>query len=222
VQLILSEWKMTPLDGLALFRHLREENVPSTKVKFILMTGREQRPLVEYALKAGIDGYIIKPFRLQALFDQIGLLLRIDADQQERQQSRLAPLTCLVANQHVASCEQMGLLLENVGFRKVLTAQSGPIALRILHERIIDVLIYDLNVKQPTWHDLQAELANLPRPPALLLTSVLPTQAELDEIRHKGVANFLAGPFRQAELLDAVLQAAGLGADKIQPQRSDH
>ena len=221
VQLILSEWQMTPLDGLAFFRRLREEGGPAAKTKFILMTGREQRPLVEFALKAGIDGYIIKPFRLQALFDQIDRLFDLEADQQERQRNRMATLTCLVANQHAASCEQIRHLLISAGIRNVFAAQSGQIALRMLNERNHDVLIYDVNVKQPHWSKLPGVLGSLPRAPALLLTSVLPTQADREEIRREGITNFLSGPFRQAELLEAIVKAAGLSANEPQPRASE-
>jgi DNA-binding NtrC family response regulator len=210
VQLILSEWKMEPIDGLAFLNRLRSEGSTAASAKFVLLTGREQRPLVEHALKAGVDGYIIKPFRLQKLLDQIDQLLSKDAERQDRRQKQLADLTCLVVNQHGASCDQINDLLSAAGVKGLYTARWWATALRQLNERRIDVLVYDLNVKEPGWQQLRQELSKLPRPPALLLTSVLPTQDELDQMRRAGISNFLPGPFRQAKLIESVVKAAGL------------
>jgi len=222
VQLILSEWKMDPVDGLALFNRLREQGDPAARAKFVLLTGREQRPLVEFALKSGVDGYIIKPFRLQALLDQIDLLVHKDILRQKEQQSRLAALTCLLVNHHSASCDQMRHLLSSAGMKDVVTSSSGAAGLRLLGERPIDVLVYDLNVKQPDWRELQIELRRMPHPPALLLTSVLPTQDELDQMRREGISDFLPGPIRQAELVDAVAKVAGYPAKKPPLPQSSH
>jgi DNA-binding response OmpR family regulator len=214
VQLILSEWKMTPLDGLAFFRRLREEGDPSAKVKFMLVSGREQRPLVEHALKAGVDGYLIKPFRLPALFDQIDRLLNKDSARQDRLQDRLATLTCVVVNQHSASCDQISALLTAAGVRDVVTAHSGATGLRMAMERNIGLLVYDLNVKLPEWRSLLKELSKMPHAPALLLTSVLPTQDEIAEMKRERISDFLPGPFHQADLLAAVAKAAGLRTEE--------
>jgi DNA-binding NtrC family response regulator len=217
VQVILSEWKMTPLDGLAFLRRLREEGGPSAKVKFILVTGREQRPLVEFALNAGVDGYIMKPFRLQSLFDHIDSLYQKESARMGQLEQQLGTLTCLIVNQHGASCDQMSLLLSAAGLKNVFTAHAGQTALRQLNDRRIDVLIYDLNVKQPDWRELRKELRKMLHTPALLLTSVLPTQGEVAEMKREGITHFLPGPFRQAELLVAVAKAAGLHAEPPPP-----
>jgi DNA-binding response OmpR family regulator len=176
----------------------------------VLVTGREQRPLVEFALKSGVDGYIIKPFRLQALFDQIDRLLRKDSMGQDSLQARLAGLKCLVVNQHSASCDQIKALLAAAGVQEVATAQSGATGQRMLMDRHVDLLVYDLNVLVPDWRSLLKVLPNMAHTPALLLTSVMPTQAELDTMRSEGIVNFLPGPFRQADLLEAVVKAVGL------------
>jgi two-component system chemotaxis response regulator CheY len=219
VQLILSEWKMSPLDGLAFCKRLREESGPAARVTFVLVTGREQRPLVEFALKSGVDGYIIKPFRLQALFDHLDLLMRKDSERRERLRDQLAALNCLVVNQHGASCDQIAALLTEAGLREVVTAHTGAAVLRMLKDRRIHLLVYDLNVKAPDWRGLLKELGTMPRTPALLLTSVLPTQEELDTMRSACIANFLPGPFAQAELLAAVVKAASLRPEDPPPRQ---
>jgi diguanylate cyclase (GGDEF)-like protein len=58
--LILSDWKMPIMDGLQLCREIRESDPPGSHTHFILITGRNDRRLVE-GLHAGADEYIAKP-----------------------------------------------------------------------------------------------------------------------------------------------------------------
>src|SRR5580698_8258355 len=57
---ILSDWKMPLMDGLQLCREIRESDPPDWHTHFILITGRNDRRLVE-GLLAGADEYIAKP-----------------------------------------------------------------------------------------------------------------------------------------------------------------
>jgi two-component system cell cycle response regulator len=58
--LIISDWKMPVMDGLQLCREVRESDPPHWHTHFILITGRNDRHLVE-GLHAGADEYIAKP-----------------------------------------------------------------------------------------------------------------------------------------------------------------
>jgi len=59
--LILSDWRMKPMDGLALLKALRADE-RSAGVPFVMITAEIERENVVLAKAAGVDGYIAKPF----------------------------------------------------------------------------------------------------------------------------------------------------------------
>jgi two-component system chemotaxis response regulator CheY len=52
---------MPKLDGLSLLRALRAYG-PTSKVAFIMMTGRGDQDLIDKARPYGVSGYLSKPF----------------------------------------------------------------------------------------------------------------------------------------------------------------
>ena len=80
---------------------------------------------------------------------------------------------------------------------------------RLVKEKLIDVLIYDCNLKDPYWRDVKTALSGVGThdEPALVVTSVMPIQTELEEIRHEGMTTFLPGPFRQTDLFQVIVPA---------------
>ena len=69
---IISDWKMPIVDGLQLCREVRESDPIQWHTHFILVTGRNDRHLVE-GLHAGADEYIAKPL------DRLELEARLEA-----------------------------------------------------------------------------------------------------------------------------------------------
>lgn len=70
LDLIISDYNMPEMDGLALLRAVRGH--PSArKVPFILLTGRGDRELVVKAAQAGANNYLIKPFTADILRQKI-------------------------------------------------------------------------------------------------------------------------------------------------------
>ena len=61
LDLIISDYNMPEMDGLALLRAVRGHPVVR-KVPFILLTGRGDRELVVKAAQAGVNNYLVKPF----------------------------------------------------------------------------------------------------------------------------------------------------------------
>lgn len=70
--LVISDWNMPELDGINFLKVLRQKqkNLP-----FLMITNNESNDKVQEALKAGADGYIIKPFSLDKLREAIHLAL---------------------------------------------------------------------------------------------------------------------------------------------------
>jgi two-component system chemotaxis response regulator CheY len=59
--LVLSDFNMPKLDGLALLRAIRGHE-PLRKTAFIMLTGRADKDLVQRAVQYGVNNYIAKPF----------------------------------------------------------------------------------------------------------------------------------------------------------------
>ena len=70
IWLVLCDWNMTPMTGVDLLRAIRsDESLSDTK--FIMMTTQSHISAVVAAKRAGVDGYILKPFSPHALADAI-------------------------------------------------------------------------------------------------------------------------------------------------------
>jgi len=65
-QLVISDYNMPNLDGLGLLRAIRA-HPPTSKVAFIMLTGRADRELVQKAVQFGVNNYLVKPFTVAQL-----------------------------------------------------------------------------------------------------------------------------------------------------------
>src|ERR1700729_925839 len=70
LHLIISDFNMPAMDGLALLRAGRAHPA-ARKVPFTLLTGRGDRELVVKAAQAGANNYLIKPFTADILRHKI-------------------------------------------------------------------------------------------------------------------------------------------------------
>jgi two-component system chemotaxis response regulator CheY len=61
LDLIISDFNMPEMDGLALLRAVRGHQA-IRRLPFILLTGRGDRELVVKAAQAGVNNYLVKPF----------------------------------------------------------------------------------------------------------------------------------------------------------------
>lgn len=59
--LIISDWDMPALDGLDLLKAIRA-NEKTKGVAFIMITGQNDKTLVEEAIQIGATDYLLKPF----------------------------------------------------------------------------------------------------------------------------------------------------------------
>jgi len=68
--LVISDWNMEPMNGLALLREVRAD--PSlAALPFIMVSAESRDDRVALARRAGVSGYIVKPFNAESLGQQI-------------------------------------------------------------------------------------------------------------------------------------------------------
>jgi two-component system chemotaxis response regulator CheY len=70
LNLIISDFNMPEMDGLALLRAVRSHQVVR-KLPFILLTGRGDKELVVKAAQNGVNNYVVKPFTGEILCQKI-------------------------------------------------------------------------------------------------------------------------------------------------------
>lgn len=72
VDLIILDWKMTPIDGLAFARMLRwDEDSPNPYVPIVMLTAHTEASRVAAARDAGVTGFVKKPISARVLFERI-------------------------------------------------------------------------------------------------------------------------------------------------------
>ena len=67
--IILSDWMMRPLDGLAFLKTVR--NVQGPYIPVVMITGHATGDHVAAAMGEGADSYIVKPFSASTLLEHI-------------------------------------------------------------------------------------------------------------------------------------------------------
>lgn len=70
VHLIISDYNMPDMDGLAFLEAVRKDPVIG-KTVFIMLTGSSDRDLVQKAAALGVNNYVVKPFAPAALKEKI-------------------------------------------------------------------------------------------------------------------------------------------------------
>jgi len=72
IQVILLDWNMPVMDGMAFLKAVREDGA-FNDVKIIMCTSEAEKSRVVDAMKAGAANYIIKPFKIDTLKSKLGL-----------------------------------------------------------------------------------------------------------------------------------------------------
>lgn len=70
--LVIADWMMTPMDGIALTKLIRnDKRSPNQFCPVILMTGFSERRRVIQARDAGVTEFLVKPFNARDLYRRI-------------------------------------------------------------------------------------------------------------------------------------------------------
>jgi len=70
IDFIISDWNMPNMTGLELLKAVRVDNELSS-LPFLMVTAEGLKENVVLAIKAGVSGYIVKPFTADALSEKI-------------------------------------------------------------------------------------------------------------------------------------------------------
>lgn len=77
--LVIADWHMPNLNGLDLFKAIREEGL-WRDIPFLMVTVEKDGQKVQEAIQAGVRDYIVKPIKVENFKRKIRELLRLDRD----------------------------------------------------------------------------------------------------------------------------------------------
>ena len=70
LDIILLDWMMPDMDGIDVLKKLKE-NQRTKHVPIFMLTGKDRRQDIDYALSLGVEDYIVKPFNSSGIDDLI-------------------------------------------------------------------------------------------------------------------------------------------------------
>jgi len=72
IDIIISDWEMSPVDGMMLLRWIRRhKDSPDRFIPFMMLTGYSEPKRVEDARTMGVNEFMSKPFTVNALADKL-------------------------------------------------------------------------------------------------------------------------------------------------------
>jgi diguanylate cyclase (GGDEF)-like protein len=131
---VLSDWMMPGMDGLALCRHIRDAG-GSLYTYIILFSARDRRADRMEGLRAGADDFLVKPLDADELSVRLEIARRILSVQErlERQKARLAEL---------AMTDDLTGLANRREFRRALEAN---LALAQRQSQFVSLILFDVD-----------------------------------------------------------------------------
>ena len=147
-QLVITDWRMKPMDGLALCKTLRSSVIGENLYLIMLTSAESEDELVE-AFDVGVDDYVTKPPSLRVLLARIRAGQRIIKLQQEveteKQVIQRFSSELAVANRQLGMMANTDMLtgLHNRRYAMIRLEQEWDAAQR--YNRPISVLMLDLD-----------------------------------------------------------------------------
>lgn len=72
--IVLTDWNMPEMTGIDLVRSIREDS-RLRNLPVVMVTAESKREQIIQAAQTGINGYIVKPFTAETLYDKISKVL---------------------------------------------------------------------------------------------------------------------------------------------------
>lgn len=76
VDLLITDWRMSPIDGIELIDYLRNhQDSPNPYLPVIMLTGKAEMKDVSVARDTGVTEFLVKPFVAKTLFERLVMVI---------------------------------------------------------------------------------------------------------------------------------------------------
>lgn len=76
IDVLIVDWKMQPIDGIALVRRLRDpDKSPNPYLPIIMLSAYSETAKVRMARDAGVTEFLVKPFNAEALYSRLAAIV---------------------------------------------------------------------------------------------------------------------------------------------------
>jgi len=147
-QLVITDWRMKPMDGLALCKALRASTF-GKNIYLIMLTSTEDEDALVEAFDAGIDDYVIKPVSLRVLLARLRAGQRIITLQRELEKEsediKRYTAELAAANRRLKSMANTDILTSLPNRRYAMSRLEQESATAQRSNRPLSVLMLDLD-----------------------------------------------------------------------------
>lgn len=221
VDIILVDQEMPILDGTQFTKMVRHDaSLPDPNIPIIMVTSHTDQSHITEAKKAGIDGFVAKPFtpeimqqHVTAVVEGKSLRTKIAPAQQPVEEQKVAGLTCLVIDDSEFSRKLICRSLNAIGIKNILQAADAVAGLSILREKLhpIDVILVDrempifdgIEFARMVRHDEALHETHIP----IVMVSGLVDKKHILDAKNAGVSAFVPKPFSTKDI-DCQIRAA--------------
>jgi CheY-like chemotaxis protein len=160
IEVVLSNLGMTPMDGITFLRAIRDRNDIQPKPYFIVLTTHERKHTIEKAMENKVDGYVIKPFKIETLIEQLKHIIEKSGQEITAKPSEVKRRKnhFLIVGSDYEMCTSISNTLTTGGIERVSITHSGKAALYILKEKRIDMMFYYNDLDDPVWRNLSEKM----------------------------------------------------------------
>jgi len=207
VELVLMDWRMPGLDGIATSKKIRRElglNLP-----IIIMTAFPQEVHKSKAEQAGANGFLIKPIFQSTLFDAImdafgkgggrkGSIRNDFTTRASMYKKQLQGCRILVAEDNLTNQQVAKAILDGAGISVVIVA-NGEQAVEAVKRECFDAVLMDIQMPRMNGYEATKEIRLLPGCGTLPIVAMTAHALKGDEEKclEAGMDGYVAKPINQ-------------------------
>jgi signal transduction histidine kinase/DNA-binding response OmpR family regulator len=220
-RLVLTDAHMPEIDGFGLVERMRQAGEFGSAVVMMLTSGDAPDDMAR-CRRLGIAAYLIKPIKQSELFDAIGTALGINAPEDHRLETALAPaprparpLRILLAEDSLVNQKLAVALLEKQG-HQVFVANNGREAVEAWKADRFDVVLMDVQMPEMDGFEAAAAIRRAEEPsgrrtPILAMTAHA-LKGDRERCLAAGMDGYIAKPIHARQLCETIEAAAGVSA----------
>ncbi|WP_051241688.1 hybrid sensor histidine kinase/response regulator [Azohydromonas australica] len=214
---VLLDWQMPDMDGLAVARAIRQAGNGVREPIVVMVTAFSREELQAHPDSRLVDAVLPKPVTTSSLFNAVQQVLHGRGELAAQapaggRQGRLQGLHLLVVDDSEINREVAQGIFGSEG-AQVSLAEDGQQALEWLHARqgAVDIVLMDVQMPVMDGHEATRAIRRTPalaRLPVVALTAGA-FQSEQETARATGMDDFIAKPINVAAAVDVILRLTG-------------